>query len=413
MSITSLATETDLATRGPENWIKSTGKVASPRVGLNMLRLIGVTFVLLGASAHAADLMPGVPAPPKLDVASFILVDFNTGAVLAEFNSGERAEPASLTKIMTAYVAADALATGAIGLDDTTTVSEKAWRMEGSRMFIEVNKRVSVDELLQGIIIQSGNDSSVAMAEYISGSEEVFAAVMNQQAARLQMSNSSFANATGLPDPGTYATAHDLVLLAAAFIRDFPDIYHRFAETEYTYGGIRQFNRNRLLNRDDSVDGVKTGHTQAAGFCLVSSAKRGDMRLVAAVMGATSDSARTEASQTLLNYGFRFFESRKIYEVGDVISSSKVWKGKAEEVSLGVEKDLYVTIPRGKYDEIEASAEVTESIKAPVSVGPALGSLVLKLDGHVVAETTLVANHTVAKGSIFSRAIDEVMMRLE
>ena len=413
MSITSLATETDLATRGPENWIKSTGKVASPGVGLNMLRLIGVTFVLLGASAHAADLMPGVPAPPKLDVASFILVDFNTGAVLAEFNSGERAEPASLTKIMTAYVAADALATGAIGLEDTTTVSEKAWRMEGSRMFIEVNKRVSVDELLQGIIIQSGNDSSVAMAEYISCSEDVFAAVMNQQAARLQMSNSSFANATGLPDPGTYATAHDLVLLAAAFIRDFPDIYHRFAETEYTYGGIRQFNRNRLLNRDDSVDGVKTGHTQAAGFCLVSSAKRGDMRLVAAVMGATSDSARTEASQTLLNYGFRFFESRKIYEVGDVISSSKVWKGKAEEVSLGVEKDLYVTIPRGKYDEIEASAEVTGSIKAPVLVGQALGSLVLKLDGHVVAETTLVANHTVAKGSIFSRAIDEVMMRLE
>lgn len=413
MNITLSAIDWTRAHRGSERNANFFDVVNLRKLGFEVLRLIGVILVLVGSGTFAADPMPGVPAAPKLDVASFILVDFNTGTVLAEHNSHDRAEPASLTKIMTSYVAADALASGAIALDDTTTVSEKAWRMGGSRMFIEVNKQVSVDELLQGIIIQSGNDASVAIAEYISGSEEVFAAVMNQQAVRLKMENSSFTNSTGLPDPNTYSTAHDLALLATAFIRDFPEIYRRFSEAEYTYAGIRQHNRNRLLSRDPSVDGVKTGRTEAAGFCLVSSAIRGDMRLVAAVMGSESDLKRTEASQALLNYGFQFFESRKIYSVGDVIAHAKVWKGKAREVQLGVGSDLYVAIPRGRYDDVEAAAEISKSVKAPVASGQAVGSLHLKLEGQVVASTPLVANEAVGKGSIFSRALDEVMMRLE
>jgi D-alanyl-D-alanine carboxypeptidase (penicillin-binding protein 5/6) len=413
MSIISSLTDMARTNDAEEYFSQGFLNARTTKVGIELLCMIGVIFSLIGSGVCAVEPFPGVPAPPKIGAASFILLDFYTGTVLAEHKSSERAEPASLTKIMTSYVAADALASGAIAFDDLTTVSEKAWRMGGSRMFIEVNKQVSVDELLQGIIIQSGNDASVAMAEHISGSEEVFAAVMNQQAARLKMENSSFANSTGLPDPGTYSTAHDLVLLSAAFIRDFPEVYRRFSQAEYTYADIRQFNRNRLLTRDTSVDGIKTGHTEAAGYCLVSSAVRGDMRLVAAVMGAASDVARTEASQALLNYGFRFFESRKIYDVGDVITSTKVWKGKSDDVQLGVAADLYVAIPRGKYDEVEAAAEITESIQAPVELGQAIGTLVLKLDGRILRSVPLVATHAVAKGSIFSRAIDEVMMRLE
>ena len=399
--------------RGSKRNANSFDVVYLSKLASEMLRAIAAITLIVGADALAAVPVPDVPAPPKLDVVSYILVDFSSGTVLAEQNANDRAELASLTKIMTAYVAADALASGAIALDDTTTVSDKAWRMGGSRMFIEVNKQVSVDDLLQGVIIQSGNDASVAIAEHISGSEEVFAAVMNQQAERLGMKNSSFANSSGLPDPNLYSTAHDLALLAAAFIRDFPEMYQRFSQAEFSYAGIRQHNRNRLLSRDESVDGVKTGHTEAAGFCLVSSALRGDMRLVAAVMGAKSDVERTEASQALLNYGFRFFESRKIYSVGDAVASAKVWKGKAREVQLGVGSDLHVALPRGRYDDVEAVAEISESVNAPIDKGQAVGILHLKLDGEDVATAPLVANEAVAKGSIFSRALDEVRMRIE
>ncbi len=382
-------------------------------VRLNFPRALWFVLFLCGANAYSAESFPGVPAPPKLGVGSFILVDFTTGTVLGELNADAKAEPASLTKIIASYVVAEALASGSIALGDTTTVSEKAWRTEGSRMFIEVNKKVTVDELLQGIIVQSGNDASVALAEHISGTEDVFATVMNHTAARLGMVESGFANSTGLPDPGTYSTARDLALLARAIIRDFPDVYRRFAEKEYTYGGIRKFNRNRLLGRDSSVDGVKTGHTDAAGYCLVSSAERRGMRLVAVVMGAESDAARTEASQALLNYGFRFFESRKVYDAGDAVASTKVWKGKSDEVELGVAADLHVVTPRGKYDSIEASAEIDESVEAPVSLGQTIGKLVLKLDGRLLASQPLVATRAVAKGSIFTRAVDGLMMRLE
>ena len=376
-------------------------------------RLFGFICALIASTGHCIETFPSVPAPPKLAVASFVLLDYATGSVLAELNPDDRAEPASLTKIMTTYVAADAIASGAIALSDKTTVSEKAWRMEGSRMFIEVNKQVTVDELLQGIIIQSGNDASVALAEAISGSEEVFAAVMNHHAARLGMTNSNFSNSAGMPDPLTYSTARDLALLTAALIRDFPEIYQRFSEMEYTYAGIRQFNRNRLLHRDASVDGVKTGRTEAAGYCLVSAAERGDMRLIAVVMGADSDTARFEASQALLNYGFRFYESRKIYSAGDVIATHKVWKGASDEIDLSVAADVHIAIPRGKFDLVEAAAVIAEVLEAPIEQGQSIGRVVLTLDDKVVASVPLVATHAVTKGSIFSQAIDAVMMRLD
>ncbi|TDJ66968.1 MAG: D-alanyl-D-alanine carboxypeptidase [Proteobacteria bacterium] len=376
-------------------------------------RLFGFICALIASTGHCIETFPSVPAPPTLAVASFVLLDYATGSVLAELNPDDRAEPASLTKIMTTYVAADAIASGAIALSDKTTVSEKAWRMEGSRMFIEVNKQVTVDELLQGIIIQSGNDASVALAEAISGSEEVFAAVMNHHAARLGMTNSNFSNSAGMPDPLTYSTARDLALLTAALIRDFPEIYRRFAEMEYTYAGIRQFNRNRLLHRDASVDGVKTGRTEAAGYCLVSAAERGDMRLIAVVMGADSDTARIAASQALLNYGFRFYESRKIYSAGDVIATHKVWKGASDEIDLSVAADVHIAIPRGKFDLVEAAAVIAEVLEAPIEQGQSIGRVVLTLDDKVVASVPLVATHAVTKGSIFSRAIDAVMMRLD
>ena len=336
-------------------------------------RLFGFICALIASTGHCIETFPSVPAPPKLAVASFVLLDYATGSVLAELNPDDRAEPASLAKIMTTYVAADAIASGAIALSDKTTVSEKAWRMEGSRMFIEVNKQVTVDELLQGIIIQSGNDASVALAEAISGSEEVFAAVMNHHAARLGMTNSNFSNSAGMPDPLTYSTARDLALLTAALIRDFPEIYQRFSEMEYTYAGIRQFNRNRLLHRDASVDGVKTGRTEAAGYCLVSAAERGDMRLIAVVMGADSDTARIAASQALLNYGFRFYESRKIYSAGDVIATHKVWKGASDEIDLSVAADVHIAIPRGKFDLVEAAAVIAEVLEAPIEQGQSIG----------------------------------------
>jgi D-alanyl-D-alanine carboxypeptidase (penicillin-binding protein 5/6) len=361
-----------------------------------------VVFFASWTSALAVS-FPGVPAPPRLNASSFILVDFDTGTV----------QPASLTKIMTSSVVAEALASGAVGIDDKTTVSEKAWRMGGSKMFIEVNKRVTVNELLQGIIVQSGNDASVAIAEYISGSEDVFSAVMNQYSSAMGLENTSFANSTGLPDPGTFTTAADMAELAVRFIRDYPEIYQRFSEQAYTYAGIKQPNRNRLLARDPSVDGFKTGHTEAAGYCLVSSAKRGDMRLIAVVMGAESDKARTEASQALLNYGFRFFETRKVYSQQETVASVKVWKGAADTVDVGVKSDLHVTIPRTKFSDVSAAAEFTETISAPVSVGQPVGQLVLKLEDDILLSIPLVAKNAVEKGSIFSRALDAVMMRIE
>ena len=337
-------------------------------------------------------------------------MDFNSGQMLAEKNIDEKLPPASLTKIMTSYIAASELAAGHITLDDMVVVSEKAWKMPGSRMFIEVNKNVSVHDLLNGVIIQSGNDASVALAEYISGDETVFAQLMNQQAKRLGMTSTHFTDSTGLPNPQHYTTAHDLAILARAFIRDYPDVYVINSHKEFTYNKIKQRNRNRLLWLDSTVDGVKTGHTEEAGYCLVASALRDGMRLISVVMGAESDNARTSANQALLNYGFRFYETRKLHTANEILTSPRIWKGTAEKISLGLNDDLFVTIPRGQFDNLESIYDLPGRIIAPVQKGDRLGQLKLVLNDKEVITTPLFAKNTVTQAGIFGRIKDEILL---
>jgi len=350
---------------------------------------------------------------PSIAAKSYVLMDYTTGRVLAEQNGDERVDPASITKVMTVYAAGHALAKKLITLDDEVVVSEKAWKMEGSRMFIEVNTRVTVEQLLDGIIIQSGNDASVALAEHISGTEAIFASVMNEHAVALGMKNSHFSNATGWPDPDTYTTAHDLALLAAALIREFPDLYARFAVKEYTYNDIKQPNRNRLLYRDATVDGIKTGHTESAGYCLLTSASRDGMRLIAAVMGTTSDTVRTEASHALLNYGYRFYETRELYAADVVVTSPRVWGGASETFAAGPGAAVSLVVPRGRYADLKATAVLDEPIKAPLSKGQGVGTISVTLEGESLGEIALRALEDVPEGSIVSRLYDAVMILFE
>jgi len=378
-----------------------------------MKRIIGALFVALFVSTTSALEFPNIPAPPDLGVKAYVLLDYDTGETLAAQEADMTVEPASLTKIMTVYTVADALRKKLVKLDDQTVVSEYAWKQEGSRMFIDVNKPVTVDELLHGDIIQSGNDASVALAEHVSGTEETFATVMNQHAATLGMKGSKFANSTGLPNPDTFTTARDMATLARALIHDFPDIYALFKIPEYHYNGITQRNRNGLLGKDPTVDGVKTGHTESAGFCLVASAKRDGMRLISVVMGAASDGDRSRASQALLNYGFRFYETRKLYGAGAKVAAARVWQGETESVDLGVPRDVFVTFPRGRYDELDAKAEISKLITAPVASGQQLGVVHVKLEDKAVTEVALTALTDIPEGSFASRMIDRVMMMLE
>lgn len=375
--------------------------------------LLACTCLCGAGIDNALAQVMSVPPAPNIPARSYILLDHGSGQVIAEKQADEKVEPASITKIMTVYVAGKALAAGLISLDDEVLVSEKAWRMEGSRMFIEVGTRVTVDALLDGIIVQSGNDASVALAEHVSGSEDVFAGLMNQHARELGMHGSAFANATGLPDPGTYVTARDVATLSSAMITEFPELYARFAEREFVYNDIHQPNRNRLLARDDSVDGIKTGHTESAGYCLASSAQRDGMRLVAAVMGTASDAERTEASYQMLTYGFRFFETRDVYAEGEVVASPRVWTGVSDKVGVTVPRALTVTVPRGRYDEIDITAEIDQPVRAPVAKGQQLGTLTVALDDDVVRRVPLLAAEAVAEGSFFSRMYDEVLLLLE
>ena len=379
------------------------------------LLIIIITLFCLGFTLQlmAKDFATLAPKPPRLKAKSYVLVDAESNITLASFNAEETNDPASLTKIMTVYVAANALKSGAITLDQSTTVSEKAWKMEGSRMFIEVGKQVTVDELLDGVIIQSGNDASVALAEFVAGGEDVFAQEMNKTAQQLGMRGSSFSNSTGLPDAETYVTAKDLALLSSALIRDHPGIYQRFKQREFTFNEIRQFNRNRLLARDAAVDGIKTGHTEAAGYCLVSSAVKEGMRLIAVVMGTESDEARTEESQKLLNFGYRFFENKRIYNAGDTVASVKAWKGEQDSLPLSVANNLQITIPRGRFEEINASAKLPNSVTAPLAKGDKIGEMVLTLEDVEIARVPLIAKEDLPESSVFGRLIDEVKMRLE
>ena len=351
-----------------------------------------------------------IPNPPELNATSYFLVDFDSGRVLAEKNPDDPVEPASITKLMTAYLVDKAIADGDLTLDEMVTISEKAWRMKGSKMFVEVGKQVAVEELLKGLIIQSGNDASVALAEHIAGSESAFAGYMNHQAKLLGMNNTNYVNATGWPDENHYSSARDIAILTRVIIDEFPASYSYYKEREYTFNKIRQFNRNRLLWRDDSVDGVKTGHTEAAGYCLVASAERDDMRLISVVLGTGSDKARTQSSQSLLNYGFRYFETHKLYRSDEVLKTTRIWYGDQEQVSLGVGKDIFITIPRGRYRDLDASMEIDSEISAPIASGQALGQVNIKLDDDLILSESIVAMQAVNEGSLIVQAMDKIKL---
>jgi serine-type D-Ala-D-Ala carboxypeptidase (penicillin-binding protein 5/6) len=377
------------------------------------MRLIQVTFVFLFFSINSQQLFAEsmiVPAPPKIKASSYLVMDFNSGELLVDENSEQRLPPASLTKIMTAYVVSSELANGKISLEDEVLVSEKAWRTQGSRMFIEVNKKVKLDDLLHGVVIQSGNDASVALAEYISGTEDVFADLMNKHAERLGMHNTHYVNSTGLPDSNHYTTASDLAKLAQALINDFPEGYALHKVKEFTFNKIKQHNRNKLLWRDSSVDGIKTGHTEEAGYCLVASAVRNGMRLISVVMGTDGVNARAKASQALLNYGYRFFETHKLYSAGEMITSTKIWKADVDMLNLGIAKDIYVTVPRGQYDKLEPVVELDSQVIAPVNEGEQKGILNVMLTNENIASVPLLALETISEGSIVNRLKDEVRL---
>lgn len=376
-------------------------------------RILVLFAALAGLLPTTAGASIPIPQPPQLAADSYLLMDFHSGRVLAEKNADQRVEPASITKLMTAYVVMQALESGSISLNDKVQVSEKAWRTPGSRMFIEVGNRVSVENLMKGMIIQSGNDASVALAEYVAGTEEAFADLMNRFARRLGMKNSHFVNATGLPAEEHYVTARDIALLSQAIIREFPEHYALYSREEFTWNGIHQSNRNSLLYRDPSVDGLKTGHTDSAGYCLVTSALRDGMRLISVVMGTESEEARASASQSLLNWGYRFFETHKLYAAGNPLTEARVWKGAMEKVGLGLQRDMYVTIPRGSYDQLKAYMDVATTVVAPVSPQQALGEVKVELDGKTIAERRLHALAPVEEGGLWRRMVDSVLLWFE
>jgi D-alanyl-D-alanine carboxypeptidase (penicillin-binding protein 5/6) len=366
-------------------------------------------LLTLAAAARAAD-APIIPPPPSVAASSYLLIDADTRKVLVEHNSREALPPASLTKIMTAYLAEVELDAGRIHLTDQVPVSVKAWQTGGSKMFIREGTTVPLEDLLKGIIIQSGNDASVAVAEHIAGSEAAFADMMNQQAALLGMTDSYFVNATGLPAEGHQTSAWDLALLTISLINRFPKHYAIYSEKSFTYNDIEQPNRNRLLWRDKTVDGVKTGHTEAAGYCLVASAIRGNMRLVSVVMGTSSDEARMRESQKLLSYGFRYFETQKLYDADVPLKTVPLWYGEADEIELGLAEPLWVTIPRGHYDELKAELEIDKTVEAPVEQGQVLGELRLTLNDELVETAPLVALSSAPEGGIFSRLVDGIRL---
>ena len=369
------------------------------------------SFFVLIFSLFVGNAYAEVAPPPELAVKAYLLKDFNSNRVLAEQQSQNRVEPASLTKLMTAYLSFKALKAGQLQLDQTLPISEKAWRVEGSKMFVDTTMTVTVDELLHGMIIQSGNDASIALAEGIGGSEDAFAVKMNKEAARLGMKNTHFMNATGLPDAQHYTTAYDLSLLATALITDFPDQYKRlYSVKEYTYNKITQPNRNRLLWLDPNVDGMKTGHTDSAGFCLISSAKRGEHRLISVVLGAANDNARATESQKLLNYGYQFFDTHLVYKAGTAIAMQKIWKGSDSKVAATTFHDLYVTLPKGDYARAKAKVIGKQSLVAPIAQGQEIGTIQFTIDGKVVDEQKLLAAKEVKVAGIFGRLWDSLMM---
>jgi len=369
-----------------------------------LLLIIPLTF------AHAEA---PIPAAPKIAGTGHLLIDYESNTILAENNADQRLEPASITKIMTAYTVFREIQEGHVKLDDEVLISKKAWRTPGSRMFVEVNKKVPLELLLKGMIIQSGNDASVALAEHVAGNEETFAALMNTHATRLGMNNTNFINSTGLPDPDHYTTPYDIAKVAAATIREFPEFYEWYAQRSMLFNEINQHNRNKLLWRDESVDGMKTGHTEAAGYCLVASAKRKNMRLIAIVMGTKSEQARAKETQSLLNYGFRFFETHRLYQAGETLKEVRIWKGAKMQLALGLENDLYVTIPRRQYKKLEAKMDIKTQIIAPVKKAQTIGKLSVSLHDKPLAEVPLVTLEQIGSGSLWHNTKDSALLLLE
>lgn len=353
------------------------------------------------------------PIPPSLDAQAYLLIDAQSGKVIAQKDADKRRPPASLTKMMTLYVVSSALKSGQITLDTEVPISEKAWRTGGSKMFVKVGQNVKVRDLIKGIIVDSGNDACVAMAEYLGGNEPSFAVMMNQEAQELGMVNSHFTDSTGLPDPNHYTTAQDLAILARALIAHFPEYYPWYKEKWFTYAGIRQPNRNRLLWRDPSVDGIKTGHTEEAGFCLVASAKQNDTRLISVVLGASSDTSRASDSQALLNYGFHFFETHLVYKTGESLGDIPVWKAEKNHVSVGITKDLYITVPANQYKNLVITKDIPANLTAPIKKGQILGNLVIKLNNEVIATQPIIALADDPEGSFWTKTKDSISMMLK
>ena len=376
-----------------------------------MFRII--LLLLVSIEIYAAPVI--IPAPPKLAANGYLLIDASTGKVLVAHNGEQRLPPASLTKIMTSYVAAKQLALGTISLEDQVDISVEAWRMEGSRMFVREGTKVRLEDLIRGIVIQSGNDASVAVAEHIAGSESAFAELMNQYALQLGMTGTNYVNSTGLPDENHYTTAHDLALLTIALVSEFPEHYSIYKERSFTYGAPgeqpkRQSNRNKLLFRDSSVDGVKTGHTKAAGYCLVASALREEMRLISVVMGASSEEIRARESQKLLTYGFRYFETSSLYKADNVLKQVRVWGGQHSSIRLGLMEDLVLTIPRGSRKTLKTVIDIDDEVHAPLSMGDKLGTLTVRLSENETTSLPLVALNSVQASGFLASLWDSIRL---
>lgn len=378
-----------------------------------MSAIKSIVLVLLGITLSASPVWAAprpVPAPPSVAANNYILLDYHSGRVLAEKDADVRIAPASLTKLMTAFVVFSELRNNNVTMDELVTISAQAWRTPGSRMFVEVGKQVPLSDLLRGMIIQSGNDASVALAEHVAGSEETFAAFMNQYAREIGMTSTHFMNASGLDHENHFTTARDMATLAKHLIARFPDYYSLYSEKNFTFNNITQQNRNRLLWRDASVDGLKTGFTETARYCLVSSALRDGMRLVAVLLGAKNEEMRLSQSQALLNYGFRFFETHRLYAAGESPLKTQVWKGQDDQVPLMVKDDVYVTVPRGEFEQIKATTRLPAQIIAPVAQGAELGTLVVYFYDETLLERPLQAGQSILKGSLFKRLVDSVKL---
>lgn len=367
-------------------------------------------FFVLSQTLSAAPAL--VPKPPKIKAEGYILIDFDSDQVIVDKNADMRMEPASLTKMMVSYIISQQLKDGSISLKDKVPVSKKAWKMTGSRMFIEVGKKITVEQLLKGVIVQSGNDATIALAEFAAGSEGSFVSLMNQTAEVLGLRDTHFKNATGLPHPDHYSTPRDMAVLGKALIRDFPEHYEWYAIKEFKFNKIKQKNRNTLLWKNEFVDGIKTGHTDSAGYCLVASAKRKDMRLISVVLGTNSKAARSTESNKLLNYGFRFFQTHRLYAANEPLTKVRIWKGEREELPLGVNQDLYVTIPKGQYKNLDASMSFNAEILAPVEKGKVYGTVNIMLGKKNYAVRKLIALEDIIEGGLWKNLVDSIKLAI-